>query len=95
MTGQLFVYIMTNKNNAVPYTGVTSDLIQRIYEHKEKLIRGFTQRYNVNRLVFFEAYDDPRAAIAREKQLKGGSRLKKIELISKMNPKWEDLYDKL
>jgi putative endonuclease len=95
MSAQFFVYIMTNKHNSVLYTGMTSDLVKRVYEHRQKQIRGFTQRYNVTKLVLFEAFSDARSAIAREKQLKGGSRLKKIELISKMNPRWDDLYDTL
>jgi putative endonuclease len=95
MSAQFFVYIMTNKNNTVLYAGMTNNLVKRVYQHKKKLVRGFTQKYNVTRLVFFEAFDDPRSAITREKQIKAGSRLKKTRLISKMNPRWEDLYDKL
>jgi putative endonuclease len=75
------------------YTGVTSDLKRRVYEHKEKIKGKFTARYNVNKLVFFEAFGDPSYAIAREKQIKGGSRQKKIDLINAMNPAWRDLYD--
>ena len=72
-----YVYIMTNQNNTVLYTGVTSDLTKRIWQHREKLVDGFTKRYNVVKLVYYEACPDMRSAIAREKQLKGGSRQKK------------------
>ncbi|MDD4092626.1 MAG: GIY-YIG nuclease family protein [Smithellaceae bacterium] len=74
MNKQFYVYIMTNKNNAVLYTGVTNDLKRRVYEHKNKLLDGFTKKYNVDKLVFYEVYDDIKNAIAREKQIKGGSR---------------------
>jgi putative endonuclease len=86
---------MTNKNNTVIYTGVTNDLKKRVYEHKEKLVKGFTKRYNLDKLVYYEVLDDPYNAISREKQIKGGSRQKKIDLINKMNKKWKDLYEGL
>ena len=86
---------MTNKNNSVLYTGVTNDLIRRVYEHKKKLIPGFTTKYNINKLVYFEIFYDPENSIRREKQIKGGSRQKKIDLINKKNRKWVDLYDEL
>ena len=92
MPGQFFVYILTTKKNTTLYTGVTSDLKKRIFQHKEKLAEGFTRRYNVDKLVYFEIYDDPENAIAREKQLKAGSRQRKIDLIREMNKDWEDLY---
>ena len=92
---QYYVYIMTNKINTVLYTGVTSDLKKRIWEHKEKVIDGFTKNYNINKLIFFEIYDDPENAILREKQIKAGPRTKKVELIIGINPEWKDLYDKL
>ncbi len=92
---QYFVYIMTNKFNAVLYTGVTNDLKRRVWQHKEKLVEGFTERYNVTKLVHYEACDDVRAAIAREKQIKGGSRQKKIDLVNSMNPEWRDLCEDL
>ena len=92
---QYYVYIMTNKINTVLYTGVTRDLKRRIWEHKEKIIRGFTKKYNINKLVYFEIFNDPENAILREKQIKAGSRNKKIELIKRINPEWKDLYDKL
>jgi putative endonuclease len=92
---QSFIYILTNKYNKVLYTGVTSDLRKRIWEHREKLVDGFTKRYNVSKLVYYEIFADIRDAIAREKQIKAGSRQKKIDLIAGMNPEWRDLYDDL
>ena len=77
------------------YTGVTSDLKARIHQHREKLLPGFTKRYNVDRLVYYEIADNPSAAIAREKQIKAGSRRGKLELIKAMNAQWRDLYDEL
>ena len=93
MDKNFFVYIMTNKSNTVLYTGVTNNLLRRVYEHKEKLIEGFTKKYNCSKLVWYEVYDDSYNAIAREKQIKAGSRKKKIDLINKINPDWKDLYD--
>ena len=87
---QYYVYIMTNKSRTL-YTGVTNNLERRVYEHKQKLIPGFTTKYNISRLVFFEATEDIRAAIEREKQIKGWLRSKKIALIESVNPQWEDL----
>ena len=95
MSKQYYVYIMTNKHNTVLYTGVTNDLVRRTYEHKEKLVKGFTKKYNVNKLVYYEITDDVYSAITREKQIKAGSRKKKIDLIESMNPEWMDLYDSL
>jgi putative endonuclease len=95
MNQQYFVYILTNRYHGVLYTGVTNDLVRRIFEHREKLTRGFTTRYNVNKLVFYEAGSDVRASIAREKQIKAGSRARKIALIEGMNPEWRDLYESL
>jgi putative endonuclease len=86
---------MTNKTNRVLYTGITNNLRRRTYEHKEKMIEGFTKRYNVNKLVDYEVFEDPITAITREKQIKGGSRRKKEDLIAGANPPWDDLYDKL
>ncbi len=86
---------MTNEYNTVLYTGVTNDLIRRVYQHKEKLIAGFTKKYNVNKLVYYEIFTDINNAIAREKQIKAGSRQKKIDLVNSMNPQWCDLYDGL
>ena len=88
------IYILTNKNNTVLYTGVTSDLRKRLYEHKNKLYTtSFTKKYNVSKLVYFEAFPLIEEAIAREKQIKGGSRKKKIELINSLNPEWNDLSE--
>lgn len=86
-----YVYMLTNYNNKVLYTGVTNNLCRRLYEHKSKLIKGFTEKYNVNKLVYFEESNNPEAAIKREKQIKGWKREKKNNLIEAMNPKWEDL----
>ena len=81
--------------NTVIYTGVTSDLYKRIYEHREKLVEGFTKKYNVNKLVYYEIFDSIEDAIFREKQIKGGSRKKKLDLIKNTNPSFKDLYDEL
>jgi putative endonuclease len=95
MARQYFVCIMTNRYHTVLYTGVTNDLERRISEHRAKLIPGFTSRYNVNKLVFYETASDPYAAIAREKQIKAGSRRRKVALIEEMNPAWRDLASDL
>ena len=95
MEKHYYVYIMTNKNNTVLYTGVTSDLRRRCYEHKEKLTEGFTKKYNITKLVFYEVFRDAYTAIAKEKQLKGGSRANKLNMIHSMNPEWKDLYDEI
>ena len=86
-----YVYIMTNKRNRVLYTGVTNDLKRRVYEHKERLVEGFTKKYNVSKLIFYEVCEDIEGAILREKQIKGWLRIKKIALIESMNPGWRDL----
>jgi len=90
---QYCVYIMTNFNNNVLYTGVTNNLKRRAYQHKHGEGGKFTSRYNVTKLVYYEVSEDIKAAILREKQLKGGSRQKKIDLINGFNPEWRDLYD--
>ncbi len=91
-----YVYIMTNKNQTVLYVGVTNNLKRRITEHKEKLNpKSFTGRYNINKLVYFEGFQEIGEAIVREKQLKGGSRQKKIDLINSINKEWIDLFDSL
>ena len=95
MDRQYYVYIMTNKNNRVLYTGITNDLKRRVYEHKEKLVGGFTKKYNVSRLVYYEIFEDPENAILREKKIKAGSRQKKIDLIHSMNKVWRDLYEEI
>jgi putative endonuclease len=93
MNKEYYFYIMTNKNNSVLYTGVTNDLKRRVFEHKNKLLEGFTKKYNIYKLVFYEVYDDINDAIVREKQIKGGSRAKKIALIEEINNAWHDLFD--
>jgi putative endonuclease len=92
---QYYVYILTNEYNAVLYTGITNNLVKRTYEHKEKLVHSFSKRYNLNKLVYFEVFVDPENAILREKQIKGGSRQKKINLITAQNPAFDDLYDQI
>ena len=92
MEKQYYIYILTNKNNTVLYVGVTNDLVRRVFEHKEKLYDGFTKQYNIDKLVYFEACLSPLAAIEREKQIKAGSRKKKIILVESMNSEWLDLY---
>jgi putative endonuclease len=92
---QYCVYLLTNRVNTVIYTGVTSGLKARVRIHKDKLVEGFTSRYGVDRLVYYEVFDDVVNAIAREKQIKAGSRKKKMELIDAFNPTWRDLYDEL
>ena len=87
------VYITANERRTVLYTGISSALKQRVWQHKQKLFEGFTARTNATRLVYFETATNPLAAIAREKQIKAGSRKKKIELIERLNPEWRDLYD--
>jgi len=89
---QYYVYIMTNSSRTL-YTGVTDDLVRRVYEHKNKLIKGFTQKYNITRLVYYEITSDVKAAIQREKQIKGWLRKKKIALIEAANPEWKDLSE--
>ncbi len=89
---QYYIYIATNRINTVLYLGVTNNLIRRIFEHKEKLVPGFTEKYNINKLVYFEVFNNSLEAITREKQLKSGSRIKKINLIKTTNPNFEDLY---
>jgi putative endonuclease len=81
--------------NRVLYTGVTNDLKRRVYEHKKKLVEGFTKKYNIDKLIYYELCDDIESAISREKQIKGGSRQKKIQLVNSMNTEWCDLYEEL
>ncbi len=85
-----FVYIMTNKSRTL-YAGVTNNLVRRVYEHKHKIVPGFTKKYNIDKLVYFEETPDVKAAIEREKQIKGWLRAKKIQLIESINPDWNDL----
>lgn len=89
------VYIITNTANTVLYTGVTGNLLGRIYHHKNKTVSSFSSKYNLNKLVYYEVFEDVKEAISREKQIKAGSRKKKLELINNFNPECEDLYDSL
>ena len=89
---QYYVYILTNKVNTTLYIGVTNNLIRRIYEHKHKLIPGFSSRYHLVKLVYYEIYEQIENAISREKQLKNGNRERKINLINSFNPGWKDIY---
>jgi putative endonuclease len=95
MSKKYYIYIMTTKKNTALYTGVTNDLARRVFEHKNGLIKGFSSKYNVHKLVYFEEFDDINDAIRREKQIKGGSRANKIKLIESMNKQWTDLYNVL
>lgn len=88
-----YVYMLTSWNNNVLYTGVTNDLKRRLYEHKHKLIHGFTKKYQVFKLVYFESTSDVSSAIAREKQIKGWTRQKKNDLIEAVNPEWQDISE--
>ena len=90
-----YIYLLTNKTNTVIYTGVTSDLQKRVYEHKQGLAEGFTSKYKVHKLVYYEVFDSIGDAIIREKQIKGGPRRKKVGLIKNSNPEFRDLYEEL
>ena len=91
-----YIYLLTNSNNRVLYTGVTNDLVRRVYEHRNHLIKNsFTDRYNIEKLVYFEETSSSRAAIEREKQIKDWSRAKKNKLVESMNPQWEDLWERI
>ena len=92
---QGYVYILTNVVNTVLYIGVTSNLTKRIYEHKNKLVDGFSKNYNLNKLVYYEVSDSILSAIQREKYLKGKKRQYKIDLIESKNPEWQDLYESI
>jgi putative endonuclease len=95
MDRHYYLYILANARHTVLYTGVTGDLLRRVWEHKTKSIKGFTAKYNVDQLVYYEILTSPTEAIAREKQIKSGSRWRKVALIIKANPGWEDLYLRL
>jgi putative endonuclease len=95
MNRQYFIYIMTNVKNSVLYVGVTNDLSRRVFEHKSRLIPGFASKYNLIKLVYYEVFESVESAISREKQIKGGSRQDKIDLVNGLNPGWLDLYKKL
>jgi putative endonuclease len=89
------VYILTNFHHTVLYTGVTNNLAHRVWQHKNKVADGFTKKYNIDKLVYFECGDDINDAIVREKQIKAGSRKKKLDLINAFNPEWKDLYNEM
>ena len=93
MTKQFYVYILTSKRNGTLYIGVTSNLPQRIWQHKNNQLDGFSKEYNVKQLVYFEQHDTAESAITREKQIKKWKRAWKLKLIEKNNPQWKDLYD--
>ena len=95
MSDQFFVYILANRKHGTLYIGVTSDLIKRTYQHKSNAVRGFTKRYNIHTLVYFEIFEDPTSAITHEKQLKKWNREWKIQLIENKNPEWVDLSNTL
>ncbi|MBO7380824.1 MAG: GIY-YIG nuclease family protein [Neisseriaceae bacterium] len=95
LTKQYFVYILFSKRNGTLYIGVTNDLKRRVYEHKNKLVQGFTAKYGVDKLGYFEIGEDIEAALLREKQLKKTNRKRKIALIESVNPEWRDLYDEI
>ena len=95
MDTQGYVYILFNNRNGTLYTGVTSDIIKRVYEHKNKLVEGFTSKHGTNKLGYYEVHSSITSAIEREKQLKGGSRKSKLALIENTNPDWMDLYESI
>jgi putative endonuclease len=95
MSKQYYIYMLTNKYLNVLYTGVTNNIISRVYQHKNKLMKGFTQKYNIDRLVYFEVYSEINHAIEREKKIKGWSRKKKSVLVETTNPTWKDLYEEI
>ena len=95
MDKQYYIYIMTNAKHSALYTGVTNDLKRRLWKHKEKFVEGFTRKYRVDMLIYYEVCGDVYDAISREKQIKSGSRKKKIELVNNMNREWRDLYEEL
>ena len=90
-----YVYILSSKRNGTLYTGVTSDIIKRVYEHKQNVVEGFTNKYNIHMLVWYEIHDSSESAINREKQIKKWKRAWKLKLIEKDNPKWVDLYESI
>jgi putative endonuclease len=95
MDRQYYVYILTNRKNGALYVGITSDIVKRVWEHKNKAVKGFTCRYDIDKLVYYEIFGDPENAIKREKRLKYYKRQWKIDLIEKNNLKWKDLYDEI
>jgi putative endonuclease len=94
-SNQYYVYILTTERNTALYTGVTNDLVRRVYEHKTNVVDGFTKRYNIHKLVYYEIGEDALTTIEREKQIKSWVRQKKIAMIDKFNPDWHDLYNEI
>jgi putative endonuclease len=90
-----YVYILASRKDGAIYVGITNDIVRRIYEHRIKAVRGFTSKYNITRLVWFEIYDDPISAISREKELKKWKRAWKVQLVDAQNPQWNDLYESI
>jgi len=90
-----YVYILASRKDGAIYVRVTNDIVRRIYEHRTKIIQGFTSKYNITRLVWFEIYEDPISAISREKELKKWKRAWKVQLIEAQNPRWDDLYESI
>lgn len=88
-----YVYILSNYKDSVFYIGVTNNLVRRVWEHKQKIVKGFTERYQINKLIYYEEFKDAESAITREKQLKGGSRQKKVKQVLSTNPLFKDLYE--
>jgi len=95
MSKQFYVYILASKPNGTLYVGVTSDLVKRVWEHKNKLVKGFTEKYGVDKLAYYEEYIDAENAILREKQIKKWNRSWKLRLIEEKNPEWNDLFDEI
>ena len=95
MVKYYYVYILASQRNGTLYIGITSDLIKRVWEHKNKFVDGFTKKYNINKLIYYEQYSDPENAIKREKRLKKYNRKWKLTLIEKANPQWKDLYEEV
>lgn len=95
MDKQYYVNILANKRNGTLYTGITKDLVKRVYEHKNNLVEGFTKKYNIHMLVYYESTQNIMSAITKEKQIKAWKRTWKLNLIEKMNPDWNNLYDKI
>lgn len=92
---QYYVYVLANRTNVALYVGITNDLKRRVYEHKQKLVMGFAEKYGIDKLVYYEVHDAPESAILREKRLKGSSRARKNRLVESLNPQWRDLYDEI
>ena len=95
MKKKVYLYMLTNKKNGTLYTGATTDLVKRTYAHKNRLVKGFTYKYNLTKLIYIEVYDDIETAFTRERRIKGWKREWKIRMIEKVNPEWLDLFDTL